>query len=208
MQRILISGINGRLGNTIKNAIEQSYLLFGHVKNECLKSTIDSSKPDIIIDVTSAKNIQSHLAVYLQYQVPTIIGTSGLTPKEAYDMTSRCPFPLLIMPNFSESFQYFFQQVKTMHKQYPAFKIIETHCSTKVDAPSGCSLFLSHVLNNTPITSHRVSNYIAKHEVYFGDAVDSIILTHEIHQPCGFIPGVIKAINHINTLKTGQVFIS
>lgn len=207
MKRILISGINGRIGQAIKKNIESKFAVYGHLRSEDLSHCIESVKPDIIIDVTSSNSIKAHLAIYLQHKIPTIIGTSGLSPQEAFHITETCHFPLLIIPNFSQSFQFFLQQAKVLHYKYPAYKIIETHCNTKVDSPSSSSLFLSHALNNAPIRSLRISNYIAKHEIYFGQPSNHMTLAHTINEPKDFIPGVIAAINYIQTMRQGQVFI-
>ena len=87
---------------------------------------------------------------YIDHKQPAIIGTSGLTPREARQYCQQTDFPLVIVPNFSRGFRLFFQQAQSIAPHYANIQIIETHHQTKKDAPSGSSLFLADALSYPP----------------------------------------------------------
>jgi 4-hydroxy-tetrahydrodipicolinate reductase len=206
MEQILISGIHGKIGEKIKQHLLCDYTILGHCKPQSLSLRIQETNPDLIIDVTSALTIHEHLATYNKFEIPTIIGTSGLSPTEAHLIAKKSAFPLLIVPNFSLSFQQFFQSAVLLSQQHPVLKIIETHHKTKVDTPSGSSLYLAHALQHPPIQSQRINAYIAKHEVVFDS--DGISLSHVIQSPDAFMSGVVAAISHISNTQRGEVMLS
>lgn len=202
---LLISGISGKLGQAVKKHLQARYTVHGHTRNMCLVETIKKVKPDIILDVTSALSVHHHLDIYLALCIPTIIGTSGLQPKESYKYVTQCNFPLLIVPNFSLSFQSFFKQALALNKLHPVTNIIETHHMTKIDKPSGSSLYLSYALRDAPIESHRLDCYIAKHEVIFAAPHEKLILTHQITHPDAFLTGVDASLQQLQKIHCGTV---
>ncbi len=210
IERILISGINGKLGQAIHAELSKQYTLIGHYKHECLTTKILSSNPDLIIDVSSAQTITKHLDIYLQLQKPTIVGTSGLSPQQAAQYTQQACFPLLIVPNFSHGFRMLLQQAITLRPHYSNIDIIETHHQSKKDTPSGSSLFLANALHYPvqKIISKRVPEYTASHQVVFHSPYDSFSLQHSLYAPEMFIAGVIEAIAHIQRLTHGEVMLS
>lgn len=207
IQRVLISGINGKLGSAIAKSLAKDYIIEGHYRSECLEQSIQNGF-DLIIDATSALTIHEHMAIYLKHQVPVIIATSGIWPSAAEDYIKQANFPLIIAPNLSKSFRQFVTTAQTLQQNMTVKTIIETHHHHKKDSPSGSSLFLSHRLNNAPIQSLRVNKYIAKHEIIFTSGDDIIKLTHESNSPGAFIPGLIEAIEEITTINKGCLFLT
>ena len=206
-QSILISGISGRLGRSIKDALAPHHIIHGHHKHQSLEECIKTSGCDMIIDASSSLSIHAHIAIYLNAKIPTIILTSGITPQAAVDYCQRAHFPFIIVPNLSKGFRDFLQTALQLNKQYPALKITETHSSHKKDSPSGSSLFLSHKLGGVDIESKRVEQYIAKHEIIFSSEHDTITLSHTTTSPKAFMCGVLTAIEKINTVSHGMILL-
>lgn len=205
IQRILISGINGKLGSVIAKSLAKDYIIEGHHRSECLEQSIQKGF-DLIIDATSALTIHEHMAIYLKYRVPVIIATSGISPSDAEAYIKQASFPLIIAPNLSISFRQFVAVALSLQQNMTVKTIIETHHHHKKDSPSGSSLFLSDRLNNAPIQSLRVDEYIAKHEIIFTNGDDKTTLTHENNSPSAFIPGLVEAIEQITTINQGCLF--
>lgn len=208
MDTILINGYTGKLGKTIYKYLKPDYHLIGCNQSNPIELVIQKYKPDIIIDVTSAKIIPHFLNLYQQLKIPTIIGTSGISPQLAYALTQDADFPLLIVPNFSLSFQSFSKSCLLLSPHAQSIQIIETHHKNKIDAPSGTALFLAHILQTTNIESIRLDYYIAEHQVIFKHYHHTISLTHQINDIREFLPGILAAIQKIQREKTPMVLLS
>jgi 4-hydroxy-tetrahydrodipicolinate reductase len=208
MDTILINGYTGKLGKAIYAYLKPHYHLIGCNQNNPIEHVIQNHKPNIIIDVTNAKIIPKFLKLYQQLKIPTIIGTSGISPKLAYSLTKEADFPLIIVPNFSLSFQSFAKSCLLLSPYAQSIQIIENHHKNKIDVPSGTALFLADILQTTHIKSIRVDRYIAEHEVIFVHPHHKISLTHQINSLEEFLPGVLSAIHKIQHEKTPMVLFS
>lgn len=207
MKNILISGMYGRLGQSIANALSEHHLI-PHQKGECLDQQLSTHSIDIVIDVTAASTIKTHVQHYLKHQIPTLIGTSGISPEDAQHYCQQAQFPFLIVPNFSQGFRLLYQQAALLKTSFSCEVIIETHHENKLDSPSGSSLYLSALLDQAPIQSKRVPDYIAKHDIIMKNHHhERIILSHASYSPDAFIPGVLSALSHLATIQQGEVFL-
>lgn len=206
METILINGYTGKLGQAICKALK-GYRVIGCNRSHPLQEAL-IHKPDMILDVTSAKIIHDLIPIYLSLKIPTIIGTSGISPELAYKTCKQADFPLLIVPHFSLSFQRFATICLSLKPNYQSIEIIETHHVSKVDSPSGTSLFLANLLNTSQVTSKRIDQYIAKHEVIFKAPHHSFSLSHTVNSKEEFMPGVLKAIEKLKQQCGGLVVFS
>lgn len=207
MEKLLINGYTGRFGQVLYQHLKPKYHLLGANQTHDLKSMVLKHSPDLIIDVSSSKVINEFIPLYQALQIPTIIGTSGILPKDAFQIT-QTNFPLLIVPNFSLSFQAFVTQCQSLARFADQITIEETHHQRKVDSPSGSGLFLAHLLNTKKIVSYRVDYYLTKHTVILDSNTQRMVLSHEIKNPMDFLPGVDAALEKLKHLKKGLVLFS
>lgn len=209
MNTILINGYTGKLGKAIYHYLKPHYHLIGcNQAHPPIEQMVKQYKPDIIIDVTNAKVIPHFLQLYRQWKIPTIIGTSGITPEDAYALIKQVDFPILIVPNLSPSFQNFVKSCLLLSPHAKSIHITETHHKHKIDTPSGTALFLAHALKTTHIEAIRVNHYTAQHEVTFKHPHHNITLTHQINSLEEFLPGILLAIDIIQHKKTPMVLFS
>jgi len=79
------------------------------------------------------------------------------------------------------------------------FSIIETHHTTKLDAPSGTAITLEEIIQaarpgiEVEITSHRVGDAKGEHVVKASNDVDEIELRHNAFSRRGFAIGAVRA---------------
>jgi|AntRauTorckE5430_2_1112549.scaffolds.fasta_scaffold00045_2 4-hydroxy-tetrahydrodipicolinate reductase len=204
METILINGHSGKFGQAIYQSLAE-YNRIGCNQTHTLMQALALQTPDVIIDVTNSQTIYKLLPIYMDLKIPTIIGTSGIFPKDAYTISKKADYPLLIVPNFAKGLKDIIQSSLMLQKTASNIQIIETHHQSKLDSPSGTSQFLAHILGTQKITSHRVDKYIAKHEIIITLPNKTVTFTHEIKNLKEFIPGVLDSIQIIKGKKDGDV---
>ena len=202
LKRLLVVGSTGKIGHSVLQNINRNiYEVFGIHSMHSLLHAIETLYPDLIIDVTSAKCIHSHLEIYEKFQIPLLIGTSGTSPQESQRILSM-PFPVLMVVNFAFKLTYFCQSMpldKITH-------IYETHANSKFDKPSATALFLrAHYQSTAPISSVRIAQKVAHHTLCFAQ-----------HQPMSisitsyddYIAGVSWALQHLQSISDPHIFLS
>lgn len=206
MKTILIHGYTGRFGQAIYHHLKDTYHVLGANQSTPIQTVLQSKTPDIILDVTNAKAIHTYLPLYLSLRIPTIIGTSGISPTQAKSLLKQANFPLMIVPNFSLSFLSFVQSARQLAQHAQQITIQETHHQRKLDSPSGSSLFLADILNTTTIESYRVNEYRTEHTIIFEHPTHQLSLSHRILSLSEFLPGVDTALQKIQQLEKGLLF--
>ena len=79
------------------------------------------------------------------------------------------------------------------------FSIVETHHTSKLDAPSGTALTLQQIVRSVrpgaevPIASHRVGDAKGEHIVTASSADDTLELRHDAHSRRAFALGAVRA---------------
>lgn len=171
--RIAITGISGRMGHALIEAVKQDnrFSLAGALiqkKNEgnikklaeslnLASSTLLTSnfsellevKPEALIDFSAPKLISNLLIPSMQVSLPLVIGTTGFTETQKLEISKASQtLPIVLAPNFSIGINITFALVALATRSLPDYdaEIIEAHHRYKVDAPSGTALKIGEVI--------------------------------------------------------------
>ncbi len=161
MIKVLINGINGRMGQEVLTAINNSsdfevccgvdkftvtsfpFPIYVNVNNII-------EKPDIIIDFSILDATMNILEYAKQNTIPIVIATTGFSQDQLLKIDEYSKFiPIFKSSNMSYEVNIMADIVAKLAKQLPDsnIEIIETHHKNKIDSPSGTALILADSIN-------------------------------------------------------------
>ena len=172
--KVAITGISGRMGHTLIEAIQQDdrfslVAAFTQEKSEEKNtrlvenlnltpspllthdfSELLAANPEVLIDFSAPQATLSLLAPSMQVSLPLIIGTTGFTETQKLEISKASQtLPIVLAPNFSVGVTITFALValaaRSLSPDYDA-EIIDAHHRYKVDAPSGTALKIGEVI--------------------------------------------------------------
>ncbi len=192
-----------------------------------IKNTISTSKPDVIIDFTQPNGIFEHVKTYMELNVKSVIGTTGLNEENINDLrnlSEKTKTGCLIAPNFSTGAVLLMMFAKQAAKYFNNAEIIELHHNQKKDAPSGTAVKTAQLMAevnsnftagncaetelikgsrggtgsaNIHIHSVRMPGYIASQEVIFGADGQIFKIKHDTMDRSCYMAGVLLAVRHV-----------
>ena len=156
MIKVGISGINGRMGRQVLDAVNKDSeleLVFGADKfgvgdivapNVEITSNLQNANiADIVIDFTQPSCVFENIKTYLNMHVKSVIGTTGLKEEQIEEiraLSAKNNTGIIIAPNFSIGAILMMKFAKEASKYFSNAEILEFHHNQKKDAPSGTSI--------------------------------------------------------------------
>jgi 4-hydroxy-tetrahydrodipicolinate reductase len=161
--RIGIGGINGHMGQAIRQAASESaglVVMAGVVRagsedsGDEIQITSDpaalSGDVDVFIDVSASEALEANLSAMVAAGVPYVSGVTGLESDQLSLLDQAADsIPVLYAPNFSVGVVVVAQLLETLARSLPDadLEIVETHHRRKKDAPSGtANLFIDAIM--------------------------------------------------------------
>ena len=161
MLKVLINGINGRMGQEVLNQINLSNDFevccgvdkFNNNLNVPTYTDINSikEKPDIIIDFSIPEASMNILEFAKSKNIPIVIATTGFTDEQLSIIENYSKIiPIFRSGNMSYEVNLMADIVSKLALQLKDsdIEIIETHHRNKIDSPSGTALILADSINN------------------------------------------------------------
>lgn len=227
---LLINGINGKMGRTIKDlAVQDSY--WTNVYGLCRKVPIptDDLKFDVILDFTHESALDRVLQIALDRKVPIIIGTTGYNEAQLQKIKyASTKIPILHGTNMSLGMNLLFalvEQTARILGDDADIEIIESHHNRKKDAPSGSATTIVESIEKglgevrhhkygrqgecprekgeIGIHAIRGGNIVGYHEANFIGQLESIKICHEAYDRKVFASGALTATKFIIGKKAG-----
>ena len=177
MINVLINGINGRMGQEVLKAInnssdfevccgidiaENSSLPFPIYTN----TSLIKEKIDIIIDFSIPSATMNILEYAMENRIPTVIATTGFSPEQLNKISeySKC-IPIFRSGNMSFEVNVMADLVSKLARIFKDsdIEIIETHHKNKIDSPSGTALILANSINEA--LNNRMNYQYDRHSV-------------------------------------------
>ncbi len=192
-----------------------------------LKTALETSKPDVMVDFTQPSSIFENAKICLNAGVRPVIGTTGLSDEqlaELKNLSETKNISCLIAPNFTTGAVLMMMFAQTAAKYFDNAEIIELHHNQKKDAPSGTAIKTAQLMaeakstfekGNCPeveliqgsrggkavsdirIHSVRMPGYIASQEVIFGAPGQIFKIRHDSMDRTCYMAGVIMAIKYV-----------
>ena len=192
---------------------------------------ITRTRPDVIVDFTSAEWTPKLAEAALQDNVRLVSGTSGLSESFLSHLGEECSkreLGAVVASNFAIGAILMQQMSRIAARFYDSAEIVEQHHDGKVDAPSGTSLATARAIvdahgkpMNVPATkketirgtrggtvdgvtihSVRLPGLVAHQEVIFGGPGETLRIRHDTSDRASFMPGVLLAVREVMNLKS------
>lgn len=222
MLKILITGISGRMGQAVRQAVESN-------PNTCIGSTHDIGEDiegalecsDVAIDFSFHGFTPELLASALTLKKPLVIGTTGHSDEERAAITEAAKqIPIVFASNYSVGVNTLFWLTRKATRILTDFdvEIVEMHHHHKLDAPSGTARTLAEIVcdetgmdYDKDVTHGRFGNVgarprrqIGMHTLRGGDVVgdhtviyandgERVELTHKASNRGTFAGGAVRA---------------
>ena len=183
MKKVLINGINGKMGQAIKRLIEAQPELGLVVAGGRESGQTVGVDFDIIIDFSTPQGAQEAFALAKQYRKAFLTGTTNLPETFLFQMQQEEKIPVFYAPNVSLSVYFFTELVREAAKMYAGYetKLHEIHHVHKKDAPSGTAKNIAQAISFPAerVTYERIGETVGTHQAQFSTALDEITLTHK-----------------------------
>lgn len=224
MIKVLINGINGKMGQVLLNEINNTdnmEVVAGISRNDNPDDV--KEKVDVIIDFSTPEGAFRILDYAKTNKIPVVIATTGFN-KEQQDkiLEYSKEIPIFQSSNMSFEINLMCDLVAKLATQLTNsdIEIVETHHRNKLDAPSGTALMLANSINEAKnnnmeymydrhsvrqkrkdneigISSIRGGTEVGKHTVYFFGDNESFEITHTVNSRSIFAKGSIKAAEYL-----------
>ena len=243
--KVLISGITGKMGLEAVGAVSRETgleLVGGTCAQDRgptlatpsgdvalstnLESLLKETKPDVMLDLTSAAVAMNAAAKAAVRKVNIVMGASGFSEEQLKQldvMANENGIGIIVAPNFALGAIVLKKLAEQAAPYFDYVDIVEAHHEAKIDSPSGFALNLMRSLaenkqytrnqpekenldntrggeyNGISVHSIRMPGKSAHHEVIFGAAGQTISIKHDTLDRSCYMPGVVRCINDVVT---------
>ena len=219
--KIIVNGAFGKMGTLACESLKQDerFEIIAQLgRKDDLSNSLQQYPADVILDLTQADCIWDNCNIYQKHPIKFVIGTSGLTAEQITELTKNClkrKQGAAIIPNFSIGAVINMHFAKLAAKWFDSVDIIEMHHAQKLDSPSGTAIRTAQLIHEAkadwpkmqsipqpgretyihqiPIHSVRMPGVLAVQQVMFGQAGETITLSHQTIDRKAYMPGVLLA---------------
>ena len=239
MISILLSGCNGKMGKTVTEYLASkddcvicagvdicSDSTYGYTVFNCFDDVVVDF--DVILDFSTATNLDNLLNFALKAKKPLIICTTGYSDEQIAkikDVSKQIPifFSYNMSLGISLLTELAVKASKVLGDDFD-IEIIEKHHNNKIDAPSGTAYKIAEAINSDNnftykfdrhserskrtkneigIHSVRGGTIVGEHEVIFAGNDEVITLSHTAYSKTIFVCGAINAVKFIADKSIG-----
>lgn len=225
MIRVIICGINGKMGQVLAATVRKNERTELTAGIDVIPDAFDNGVPvftnisecnaeaDVIIDFSRPSALKGNLKYAEEHGIPVIIATTGCSAEERAMIKSYSEkIPVFFSANMSLGVNMQFELVREVSDFYgdaADIEIVERHHNLKVDAPSGTAVALADIINashgdglsykygRTPQDGRRAKNELGIHSVRGGTIVGE-------HDVMFITDSEVLTISH--SAQTKQVF--
>ena len=209
MIRVVVSGANGRMGQTVCDAVEGAEDMeltaradpaLGVELAEVLADV------DVAVDFSTPDTALGNAKACLDAGVHAVLGTTGFDLEALREAAEAGDANCFVAPNFAIGAVLLMEAAQAIAKQMPECGIVELHHDRKLDAPSGTAKRTAELIDGAggnvhrPIHSVRLPGLVAHQEVIFGGEGQTLSLRHDSIDRVSFMPGVLLAVRKVAEL--------
>jgi len=192
-----------------------------------LNKVLTSTKPDVLIDFTSASAAVNTVRSSAELGINLVVGTTGFTVDQLNDMKRAIDghVAAVISPNFSIGINVFWKLLAVAAASLKNYdiEVIEAHHNQKKDAPSGTALAAVEILKKSigisevvhgrkgmalrgkeiGVHAVRAGDIVGDHTVLFAGPGERLEIKHQAHSRVAFASGAVLAARWVNKAKPG-----
>jgi 4-hydroxy-tetrahydrodipicolinate reductase len=231
MIKVGVIGHGGRMGSAVCAAVESDDeldLVARIGRGDSLDGLV-ASGAEVAVEFTTPDSVADNVRFCIEHAIHAVVGTTGLRAEDVDDLTRRAAsngVGVLIASNFALGAVLMMTFAQKAARYYDAAEIIERHHDKKLDSPSGTALRTASLMNEqrdsgwrvpsgretvagsrggdrggVRIHSLRLPGSVAHQEVIFGGLGETLTIRHDSLDRSSFMPGVILAVKHVDTLE-------
>ena len=233
MVKVLVNGAKGRMGSAVMAAVGQAEgltLVGGIDRGDDLATSIQTLKPDVVVDFTVASSGFDNACTILSQGARPVMGTSGFQKDQVEVLSALAQvhgLSGLIAPNFSLGAVLMMKFAAEAARYLPDVEVVEIHSPQKEESPSGTAIRTAELidaarqevstvpagkellagargatLHNVRLHALRLPGVVAQQTVLFGGNSETLKIEHQSLDRACFMPGVILACRKIGDHKT------
>ena len=191
-----------------------------------LEAILSRTRPDVLVDFTSADYAFSAAVLALKYGTRPVIGTSGISQERVTELSKVCldkNLGAVIAPNFALGAVVMMHLAKVAAPFFDYAEVIEMHHEQKADAPSGTAIATARdmvaarerpfsytqtlketlpgsrgsTVGGVAIHSLRLPGMVAHQEIVMGSLGQTLRIRHDtVSREC-YMPGVLLAVKEM-----------
>ncbi len=222
---VVLAG-RGRLGSIIADVIEASSDFTLERVLDSSHSAEDVLGAHLVIDATVMAASEPIVRTALTRGVPIVVATSGWSSAKLEALTTEFGEPessVVVIPNFSLGSVVESVLAGIAAPYFDSVEIVEAHHAGKVDSPSGTAVRTAEhiaaaragaglsavfapnndqtargeLIAGVPVHSLRRPGVVAKQDVIFSGAGESLTLTHDTIDPAqAYAPGILASLRY------------
>jgi 4-hydroxy-tetrahydrodipicolinate reductase len=191
--KIVLNGRGGKVGRVLGPALQDA----GH-------ALVELDDAEAMVDFTAPDVVEGNVRAAVERGVPCVIGTSGFDHGRVDALARGHAVACFHAPNFALGAVLMMRFAEEAAAHLPRAEIIELHNEAKKDAPSGTAKATAEALGGEPaIHSVRLPGLVAHQEVLFGGDGQLLTIRHDTFSREAFVPGVLLALERLDTLPAG-----
>ncbi|MFC3034609.1 4-hydroxy-tetrahydrodipicolinate reductase [Pseudoalteromonas fenneropenaei] len=256
MDRIGIFGANGRMGQALIDACalsKQAQLTAAFVRaasplaatpihhlnkqapldlSFACESSLQACSADVLIDFTLPEGMRTHLAKAVEFKLPMVIGTTGLSHDDKLLLQQAAQhIPIVFSRNYSVGVNLLLNLVQVAASKLADeldIEIFEAHHRHKIDAPSGTALMIGEAIAAAKGWDHdnvarydrsqsheaksqqeigysvlRAGDIVGEHTAYFATMGERLEITHKASSRLTFAQGAVRAAQWLRNKPEG-----
>ncbi|HSP76086.1 MAG TPA: 4-hydroxy-tetrahydrodipicolinate reductase [Cryobacterium sp.] len=220
--RVAIVGVSGTMGRLVSGLVEQSgeYDLVAGLNSKSDLSEMLGA--EIVIDLTLPGVSQSVVDFAVDHGLRVLVGTSGWSQNRIDALAARIAgqdeIGVVIIPHFSMGSVIATGLSVLVARFFDSIEIVETHQTGKVDSPSGTAVRTAELIgraraeigpvsaphtdqrargqqvSSIPVHSLRLEGMLARQDVFFGGAGETLTISHNTLSAASYERGVLLAL--------------
>lgn len=226
MVRVGVVGADGRMGSTVRAAVEAApgLELVASVDLDDPLDDLKSAEAEVAVDFTNPDSVGPNVTWVLEHGIHAVVGTTGWHDDDLSRwrrLAEEGPANAIVAPNFALGAVLMMHLARIVAPYLPDVEIVELHHAGKADAPSGTALMTADLIadarKETPevvlgeklggargadrssirVHALRLPGLVAHQEVIFGAAGQTLSIRHDTVDRTAFMPGVLLAIREV-----------
>jgi 4-hydroxy-tetrahydrodipicolinate reductase len=209
MIRVAVSGANGRMGQTVCEAVEGAEGMELAAKADPalgVELADVLAEVDVVVDFSTPETALANAKTCLAAGVHVVVGTTGFDLDALRAAAEASEANCFVAPNFAIGAVLLMQVSQQIARHMPECEIVELHHDRKLDAPSGTAKRTAELIGEAggnvhePIHSVRLPGLVAHQEVIFGGEGQTLSVRHDSIDRVSFMPGVLLAVRKVADL--------
>jgi len=207
--RVAVSGANGRMGQTVCEAVEGADdMELAARADPALGVELGEVLPDadVVVDFSTPDTALGNAKACLDAGVHVVLGTTGFDLDALRSVAEAADANCFVAPNFAIGAVLLMEAAQLLARHMPECEIVELHHDRKLDAPSGTAKRTAELIDaaggnvHEPIHSVRLPGLVAHQEVIFGGEGQTLSIRHDSIDRVSFMPGVLLAVRRVADL--------